>query len=144
MALALAVGGGLPGLGPMAIGQEAAGRPALPELRQGLQGMRFVGSLGVADDANTREEVMSFEDGMFSSEICRGYGFPPAPYWVRRDAEGLHFRAELHNPENGTIRFEGVFDGDEMTATGLWTKERWYWTLEQKLLFEGRPAGQAG
>jgi hypothetical protein len=144
MALALAVGSGLLGPAPVAIGQEAAHRPALPELRQGLQGMRFAGSLGVKDDADPQEEILSFADGRFTSRICREYGFPPAPYWVRRDADGLHFFAELHNPENGTIRFEGVFDGEEMQATALWTKERWYWTLEQKLFFEGRPVGQAG
>lgn len=132
------------GPGPVAIEQEAARHPALPELRQGLQGMRFAARLRLEDDPDPQKEILSFADGRFTSRLCRRYGFPPAPYWVRRDADGLHFLAELRNPENGTIRFEGVFDGEEMQATALWTKERWYWTLEQKLFFEGRPVGQAG
>jgi hypothetical protein len=138
----VAIGCGL-GLGSAAIGQEAMPASDLPELKHELEGMQFVGPLVVGDQTDPSEDVLTFEDGQFSSQTCLEYGFAPAPYWVRSDDDGLHFRAELQNPQHGTIRFEGVFDGEEMLATALWTKERWYWTVEQDFRFAGRPSGQA-
>lgn len=138
VALRIVVCCGFVGLGTAAVAQESVQRPASPGFTHGLQGMRFIGSLGVEHQTGEDEEVLTFEDGAFSSDVCLKYGYPPAPYWVRRDAEGLHFLANLENPGKGTIRFEGVFDGKGMRATALWTKERWYWTIEQTLVFEGR------
>lgn len=134
---------GLVGLSPPAIGQETAPRSSVPELRHGLEGMAFSGSLAFGDETEpSDEDVLTFTDGKFSSRTCLEYGFTPAPYWVRRDADGVHFRAELHSSEHGTLHFEGVYDGKEMKVTGLWTKDRWYWTVEQKLRFTGRPVRQ--
>ena len=95
-------------------------------MKHGLEGARFVGSIGVKDQKDADDEVLTFKDGAFSSAVCLKYGYPPAPYWVRRDADGLHFLATLVNPDNGTIRFEGIFDGKEMRAIAVWTKGRWY------------------
>jgi hypothetical protein len=140
--LCVAIGCGPVGLAAMAIGQEPAPGPTLLELRHGLEGMQFIGTLAVGDETNPSEDVLTFKDGEFSSQTCLETGFAPAPYWVRSDADGLHFRAELQNPEHGTIRFEGLFDGEEMQASALWTKRRWYWTIEQKFRFTGRPVGR--
>jgi hypothetical protein len=129
------------GASTTAKGQEAGPRQGAVELKHGLQGARFAGSLRVQHQTEADAEVLTFKDGEFSSSVCLKYGYPPAPYWVRRDTEGLHFLATLRNPENGTIRFEGVFDGETMRATALWTKERWYWTVKQTLVFTGRPVG---
>ena len=133
----------LAGSGPPAIGQESIAQAGPPELSHDLEGMRFVGPLAVEDEPNPPEDVLSFRDGKLSSKRCIEYGFAPAPYWLRSDADGLHFRAELESAEHGTIRFEGVFDGRKLLANAVWTKERWYWTVEQQLRFTGHPAGQA-
>jgi hypothetical protein len=41
------------------------------------------------------------------------------------------------------MRFEGLFDGKELLATAVWKKERWYWTIEQKFRFKGKPLPSA-
>ena len=134
---------GFAGLSLMAIGQETPSKPVLPELRHALQGLRFIGPLAVGGNMKLGKDVVTFKDGKFSSQLCLKYGFAPAPYWVRRDARGLHFEAELQSLEQGNMKFQGVFDGEAMSATALWTKERWYWTIEQKLRFTGRPLRHA-
>jgi len=106
-------------------------------LKNDLQGMRFIGPLEVKGQPGSEDEVLTFKGGMFSSKVCLQYGYAPVPYWVRRDADGIHFFAKLEHPTNGTIRFEGVFNGRAMRASALWKKKRWYWTIEQTLLFEG-------
>ena len=78
--------------------------------------MRLVGSLAVEGETNPGEDVLTFKGGKFSSRTCLEYGFAPAPYWVRRDARGLHFRAELHSREHGIMDFDGIFDGTELLA----------------------------
>jgi len=140
-ALAAAIGCSGVAVSSVAVAQGAVSGVAVPTLRHGLQDMRFIGPLGTEDETNPPDDVLTFSDGQLSSKICLQYGFAPAPYWVRRDADGLHFRAELHSPASGTIRFDGVFDGEQLRARALWTKKRWYWTVEQRLVFTGRPAG---
>jgi hypothetical protein len=137
--LCVAIYCGFAGPSPVAIGQETSSKPALPELTHGLQGLRFIGPLAAGSNKKLGKEVLTFKDGKFSSQLCLKLGFAPAPYWVRRDAQGLHFEAELRSPERGTMKFVGVFDGEAMSATALWTKKRWYWTIEQTLHFTGRP-----
>jgi len=106
-------------------------------LHSDLENKRFVGPLGIEGEAHPPNDMLTFSDGRFTSEICRQYGFRPASYWVRQDDAGVRFRTELHSPDNGTIRFDGVYDGEELHATAVWTKERWYWTVEQKFVFTG-------
>lgn len=130
-----------PGLVAGAQGPAATSTP--PELAHALQDVKFVGPLAVGGETVPPDDVLTFEDGMFSSRTCRGFGFAPAPYWVRRDADGLHFRATLQSPENGEIRFDGVFDGKQTRATAQWTKERWYWTVDQTIEFTGGIGGQS-
>ena len=131
------------GRSSVAIAQEPAQKSSTPELTHVLENLQFAGPFGVEKETNPADDVLSFKNGMFSSQTCIRYGFSPAPYWVRRDARGLRFLTELQSSEHGTMRFEGVFDGKEMLATAIWTKKRWYWTIEQKFHFRGRPAGPA-
>jgi len=105
--------------------------------------MQFVGPLRIGGDVVPPDDVLSFKDGKFSSKTCRGFGFAPAPYWVRRDADGLHFRAELKSPGHGKIQFKGTFNGERLIAAAVWKKERWYWTLKQQIAFTGTPSRQA-
>lgn len=140
--LAIILSYGLADPWPSARAQGVAARSMPLEMEHALQGMTFVGSLAIEGETVEAGDVLTFEGGMFSSQTCAGFGFRAAPYWVRRDSEGLHFRATLQSPEDGQIHFEGVFDGKEMRAIAHWTKERWYWTVEQEILFSGRIAEQ--
>lgn len=128
----------LVGARPTAIAQNMAPESSSLDRIHALEGMQFAGPLAVEGETSPDEDLLSFEDGKFSSKVCIEYGFAPALYWVRWDTDGLHFIAELESPENGTIRFEGVTDGKQLSATALWTKERWYWTIEQRLHFTGQ------
>lgn len=119
--------------------QPWADRAPPPGLTDGLHGMQFAGPLAVKDETNPPKDVLSFKNGRFSSKACHRYGFMAAPYWVRRDVDGLHFLVVLKSPENGSMRFEGAYDGKKLQATALWTKERWYWTIERKFEFTGYP-----
>lgn len=140
-ALAAAIGCSGLAVSPDVAAQGATPHAPAPTLSHDLQGMRFRGPLGTDDETEPPDDILTFSGGKLSSKICLRYGFAPAPYWVRRDTDGLHFRAELHSPTSGTIRFDGVFDGGQLHARALWTKKRWYWTVEQRLLFTGRPVG---
>ena len=96
-----------------------------------LDDKKFVGPFGAEDEQNPRQDSFNFKAGKFSTESCLEWGFAPAPYWVRRDSQGIHFLAELKSPEHGTMRYEGIFDGKNLTVVGYWKKERWYWTIER-------------
>lgn len=115
----------------------------LPEFRHGLENMRFVGEWTYEWETEPVEGLLIFEDGEFVSRGCLEWGYEPAPYYVRRDDEGLHFHARLPNPDHGTMWFRGVFDGEQLQVDVHWRKERWYWTLEQEYRFTGRPMDRA-
>jgi hypothetical protein len=126
-------------LGSAAVADETL--PKLPPsvIENTLEGVRFVGPFGAEGEKEPKLDSFTFEDGRFSTASCLEWGFLPASYWLRRDADGLHFLAELKSPEHGTMRYEGVFDGKELTVVGYWKKERWYWTIERIYRGKGRP-----
>ena len=126
-------------LGSTAVADETS--PKLPPsaIENTLEGVRFVGPFGAEGEKEPKLDIFTFEDGSFSTASCLEWGFLPASYWLRRDADGLHFLAELESPEHGTMRYEGVFDGKELTVVGYWKKERWYWTIERIYRGKGRP-----
>ena len=114
---------------------EAGGAPVATE----LEGVRFVGPFGAERETDPKMDTFTFKDGKFATGSCLEWGFTPAPYWIRRDADGLHFLAELESPEHGTMRYEGVFDGEALTVVAYWKKERWYWTTERTYRGQGLP-----
>lgn len=128
---------------PSALAEAGAPEAPMAPSHTALDGTRFAGPHGVEGDPNPDDDVFTFKDGKFSSASCLEWGFTPAPYWVRRDAKGLHFLAELVSPDHGTLRYEGVFDGRELRGTAQWRKERWYWTIERTYRFSGRPSPAA-
>jgi hypothetical protein len=125
---------------PTATAQSALSTPQTFALENSLEGVRFVGPFGAEAESNPKQDTFTFKDGKFATGSCLEWGFTPAPYWLRRGADGLHFLAELESPEHGTMRYEGVFDGQKLTVTGYWKKERWYWTVERTYRGWGRPA----
>lgn len=127
------------------IDARAGGDPdaSLPDFRHGLENTRFVGEWTYEWATEPVEGLLIFRDGKFVSRDCLEWGYQPAPYYVRRDGDGVHFYARLPNPEHGTMWFRGVFDGERLRVDVHWKKERWYWTLEQRYRFTGRPVDHA-
>ena len=92
-----------------------------------LDGMVFIGHVGpkggVADDV----DEIYFQNGQFNSRSCIKYGFESAPYVVSQDGNVISFKAVTHSTKHGQIVWEGTVTGEEMEATSIWTKKRWYW-----------------
>lgn len=105
-----------------------------------LDNRRFIGPMGVKGDPNPANDEFMFEDGKFVSKSCLEWGFSPARYWVRNEKDGLHFLAELTSRDHGEMRYEGVFDGQQIKGKVMWKKERWYWTIQREYRFTGRLA----
>lgn len=126
-----------------AIAQDASSAAATTIIDNRLESIQFVGPFGAEGEREPKGDTFTFKDGKFATGSCLEWGFTPAPYWVRRDASGIHFLAELESPEHGTMRYEGIFDGEELTVVGYWRKERWYWTTERTYRGSGRPVQAA-
>jgi len=92
-----------------------------------LDGRVFVGHVGPKNgEANGEDEVV-FQSGQFLSTSCSKYGFKSAPYSASQKGEGIIFDAVTHSPKHGQIVWNGKIENGRITATYLWTKERWYW-----------------
>jgi hypothetical protein len=136
-ALPLALVPTMPAVGSQAIGtQDGPDRVS----RGDLDGRVFVGSFGPADRPGDRADSLTFDDGHFWSANCVPCGFGPAPYWIRRVGDELHFRGEMDSVERGRFRYAGVIRDGRVSATIHWRKERWYWTIDREFRFEGRRA----
>jgi hypothetical protein len=122
--------------------QGVTGATVAGPVAQELEGVQFVGPFGAEKETDPKMDTFTFKEGKFATGSCLEWGFVPAPYWIRRDANGLHFLAELESPEHGTMRYEGVFDGKELTVVGYWKKERWYWTTERTYRGKGQPTAK--
>jgi|GEM_PF-1563847 len=118
----------------------AAVTPAMP-----LEGLRFsAGIVRAADDGSGSEplpDVLIFKDGQFSSEVCKRYNFPSAPYWIRRNGNQVLFRAELTSPTDGTMVWNGSVVNGKLEGTMRWTRKRWYWTIDAEHQIRGELDG---
>lgn len=127
-------------LSPIALAQSPPSRGERSAMQSELEGLRFVGPFGAEGEAKPKQDTFTFKDGKFATASCLEWGFVPAPFWTRRDSNGVHFLAELESPEHGTLRYEGMYDGKELSIVGYWKKERWYWTVEVTYRGNGRLA----
>jgi len=91
----------------------------------------------VSEEGDSIGDELQFDDGMFSSAVCRRYDFTRAPYWVRVEGGRVHFLTELTSPTNGTMRWKGTITGDTLEGTMRWTKKRWYWTIDTEHRIRG-------
>lgn len=92
-----------------------------------LDGMVFIGHVGPkGEDANGEDEVV-FQNGQFLSTSCTKYGFETAPYTATRDGNDIAFTATTSSSRHGQIEWKGKISGEEIEASYIWTKERWYW-----------------
>lgn len=105
-----------------------------------LDGRWFAGEIGPLGKPAFTEDVWEFREGMFASEECKKRcGYPRAPYWVRFEEDGVRFMAEMRCPKtDATIVWRGIVKDGEISGTFLWTRERWYWTIEKEFWFRGK------
>jgi len=103
-----------------------------------LEGKVFVGHTGPLNGPVNGEDEIVFRNGRFLSTACDKWGFESAAYTVTVQPDGIHFISITKSPKHGQIQWQGVVKGDTMTATYLWTKERWYWfDAREERWFEG-------
>lgn len=107
-------------LAARAAGESAS--EASPAAASLLDGRTFHGE--IFDEKGGRsKDRRTFKGGKFQSALCATLGFTERPYWTRVEGDTLVWR--------GTLR------GDQLEATSLWTKERWYWSIRREYRFRG-------
>lgn len=92
-----------------------------------LDGMVFVGHVGPVGQAANGEDEIVFQDGLFLSTSCAKYGFGTAPYKARMEGEVIFFSAAVKSQKHGQIDWHGTIRGENVRASYIWTKDRWYW-----------------
>jgi len=122
---------------------ESSSAPAtqsIPSTNDLLDGLQFQAGIVKAEDGseNALEDTLIFNDGKFSSVVCKRYNFTAAPYWVRTDGENVHFLAELSSPTDGKMVWKGTITGNKLEGTMRWTRKRWYWTIDAEHKIQGK------
>lgn len=143
--LAIVVGGTFALTGPASIPPEDL-TPTAEVMGKGvLDRMTFAGHVGTSEDPTRSEDTFVFDKGLFVSKECeRICKFPARPYFVREKADGVEFISETRCPyKNSKIVWRGAFKDGKVKGTSTWTSKRWYWTIERKLVFEGRLSEQS-
>ena len=101
--------------------------------------MVFLSKLGPSGKPADVEDRLVFANGSFVSMECdRRCGYPPGPYFVRQVGNKIEFVSEnqcIH--KNATLSWRGTIENGVIKGRILWTSERWYWTIERELWFEG-------
>ncbi len=100
-----------------------------------LDGKQFKAGIVRADADEEKKksplgDLLIFNEGKFSSVVCKKYNFAAAPYQVSKDGDQVHFSAVLHSPTDGKMAWKGIIRGDSLEGTMHWTKKRWYWTID--------------
>lgn len=102
-----------------------------------LDGKKFVGPTGEKGKKTHHEDVLSFDDGMFSSSACIPLGFKKGPYTARVEGDTIYFQAKTMSPTHGKIRWKGKLKGNTLDVHYNWIKKRWLWTISIEYWFKG-------
>jgi hypothetical protein len=80
-----------------------------------------------------------FEHGTFlSTECATRCNYPRAPYFIRRQGEGIEFISESRClDKDATIVWRGTIENGSIRGVKRWTISRWYWTIVKEFEFEG-------
>ena len=107
-----------------------------PHLLDGKTFAGFNGEKGQDLDPDEAEEMI-FNNGRFVSTTCNKYNFSEVDYSASKVGDIIHFQAITLSPTHGKIVWQGVVHGDQIEATFVWTKERWYWNTHREYWFKG-------
>ena len=100
---------------------------AIPAYSAALDGKTFSGKSGKMGKEASGDDELRFYNGKLYSVGCAKYGFGESNYTTKIEGDSIHFKSTLESSKNGQIVWEGTVHGDEIEATYVWTKKRWYW-----------------
>lgn len=68
-------------------------------------------------------EDLTFESGTLEGSVCIQYGFEKAKYRVNKDGMATSFYSLMKSNEEGTLEWNGKYDGKVISGKCLWKKE---------------------
>jgi hypothetical protein len=85
-----------------------------------------------------KEDKLVFLAGRFQSHYYAKRGFGNGAYtaWVEMDK--VYFKAEIENPKNSRIYWQGFARGDNIVVTFRWHKKGWLSNTEKDYSFHGK------
>ena len=86
-----------------------------------LDGKSF--SITYKDKGETKEDVITFNEGEFFSIDCEQYGFSAAPYETKKRSSNIIFKSTLLSETEGKVQWSGIIDGDHVLGKFGWSKE---------------------
>lgn len=102
-----------------------------------LDGKSFTGHIGKIGKKSSNTDMITFENGRFSSSGCQKYGFGSGTYQTTTEGDRTHFVADTYSEKTGRITWVGTVSGDELNATYLWYKKDKYSEPKQIKWFKG-------
>lgn len=102
-----------------------------------LDGKTFTGDTGKIGNKSSNTDMITFENGQFSSSGCQKYGFGSGAYQTTTEGDKTHFVADTYSNETGRITWVGTVYGDKLNATYLWYKKGKYSEPKQIKWFKG-------
>lgn len=102
-----------------------------------LDGKSFTGNTGKMGKKSSNTDVITFENGKFSSSGCQNYGFGSGAYQTTTEGEKTHFVADTFSEKTGRITWVGTVSGEKLDATYLWYKKGKYSEPKQIKWFKG-------
>lgn len=102
-----------------------------------LDGKTFTGDTGKMGKKSANTDMISFENGQFTSSGCQKYGFGSGAYQTTDEGDKTHFVADTYSEKTGRITWVGTVSGDKLNATYLWYKKGKYSKPKQIKWFKG-------
>lgn len=100
---------------------------ALPGL---LDGKVFIGDAGEkGKPADEKDDVITFQDGMFHSKVCDQWGYSKGAYRATAEGDVITFETETVSPKDGRLVWKGTVKGDSLE--GVFTHYRKPWLLRR-------------
>jgi hypothetical protein len=102
-----------------------------------LDGKVFVGQYTENHINDVKEDELSFENSEFHSIAYARRGFTGGPYRSVAKQDKIYFEVETVSPKQGTIKWQGVVQGDAIKVNYIWRKKGWLADSVRDYSFEG-------
>jgi hypothetical protein len=107
-----------------------------------LDGRKFDTQAGfVGKPAHVKQDILSFDAGMFRSSDCDQYGYGTGKYVVRGEGNATAFEVETISAEYGRNIWKGVVKSDAIEGTMVFYRKPTWWRPNPEPLehwFKGR------
>lgn len=88
-----------------------------------LDDKAFIGRYKEKHISTVNEEKLTFMNGGLHSMVYARKGFTKGGYKAVAKHDGIHFEAVSVSPEQGTIDWRGIVNGDSIVVNYQWKKE---------------------